>query len=142
MEYNSRTVRSRPGLTQEEALASLQSHPLFKAGTKIAGIRRRGDRWVADLLEPKTAEFPPSGGDEGGEDAGPPKPPSDDEGGDEESGPPSDGGDSGSPDGPPGAEGGDEKKHGEKAEIGQLLTLVQSIADALGVSIGPDPMMG
>jgi len=47
-----RTVKSRPGMSQEEALQSLQSHPMFKAGTKIASLRRRGKVWVAALDEP------------------------------------------------------------------------------------------
>ena len=60
MKYTRRTVKSRPGMTQEQALESLQDHPMFKAGSKIASLRKRGKVWVADILEPKTAEFPPS----------------------------------------------------------------------------------
>lgn len=60
MKYTRRTVKSRPGMTQEQALESLQDHPMFTAGSKIAAIRKRGKVWVADILEPKTAEFPPS----------------------------------------------------------------------------------
>lgn len=60
MKYTRRTVKSRPGMTQEQALESLQDHPMFKSGSKIASIRKRGKVWVADILEPKTAEFPPS----------------------------------------------------------------------------------
>lgn len=80
MEFTKRTLRSKPGLTQEQALDSLQSAPSFNPGTKIASIRRRGDRWVADLLEPKTAgPFPPKEDDSSDDEA--PKPPEDSEGG-------------------------------------------------------------
>src|SRR3954462_6567110 len=98
MKNTTRTVRSRPGMTQEEALNSLQSHPQFKAGTKIASIRRRGKVWVADLLEPKVAgPFPPSDDSDDGGDSAP------EGGGDsEDSGPPEDDGGGGPPDGPEG----------------------------------------
>lgn len=59
MQYNRRTVTSRAGMTQEEALLGLQSHPEFKEGSTIAGVRRRGERWVISLLEPKDAALPP-----------------------------------------------------------------------------------
>ena len=55
MEYITRMVRSTEGLSQEDALTSLQSHPSFKSGTKIASVYNQGGRWVAKLLEPKTA---------------------------------------------------------------------------------------
>ena len=48
-------VRSTEGLSQEDALTSLQSHPSFKSGTKIASVYNQGGRWVAKLLEPKAA---------------------------------------------------------------------------------------
>lgn len=64
MKFTRRTVKSRPGMTQEQALESLQDHPMFKPGTKIAAIRKRGKVWVADLLEPKVAApFPPESDD-------------------------------------------------------------------------------
>lgn len=133
MDYTTRQVRSQPGLTQEEALQSLQSHPYYRSGTKIASIRRRGDRWVADLLEPKTAEFPPAEEDA---DAAPDEAKAekeeavaDEEKADE--GP--DGGDEGPAglpsDGPPGAPG-EEKKPGGGTET-QILHVLTEILHAL-----------
>lgn len=139
MEYTSRTVTSAPGLSQEEALTTLQEQPLFKAGTRIASIRRQGNRWIAKLLEPKIAgPFPPSG-DEEEEESGPPKPPeSEDPAEAEEDGPPE--GDEGGEEGGPPKPGGD--KGGEKADIGQLLHLVTQICDALGIAPSPEGMGG
>lgn len=57
MQFNRRTVTSRAGMGQEEALLGLQSHPEFKEGSTIAGIRRRGERWVISVLEPKDDMF-------------------------------------------------------------------------------------
>lgn len=136
MEFTSRTLTSEPGLSQEEALTTLQEHPLFKAGTRIASIRRQGNRWVVKLLEPKIAgPFPPSGDEE--EESGPPKPePEEGEEEAEEGGPPE--GDEG--EGGPPKPGGD--KGGEKADIGQLLHLVTQICDALGIAPSPEGMGG
>lgn len=136
MEYTQRTVTSKAGLSQEEALASLQDHPLFKPGTRIASIRRRNNVWVAALLEPKVAEFPPA--DDSEDEAPEPKSeePKEDEaedkGGEDdgESGPPSN-------DGPP-----SKGKDSEKAEVKELLDLVHKICDALGIAPSPDPMGG
>jgi hypothetical protein len=55
MDYTTRIVRSVEGLTQEEALVTLQEHPSFKPGTRVASIQNQEGRWVAKLLEPKTA---------------------------------------------------------------------------------------
>lgn len=55
MDYTTRIVRSVEGLTQEEALVTLQEHPGFKPGTRVASIQNQEGRWVAKLLEPKTA---------------------------------------------------------------------------------------
>jgi hypothetical protein len=55
MEYTTRIVRSSEGLTKEAALMGLQEHPMFKPGTKIANIYNQGGRWVAKLMEPKSA---------------------------------------------------------------------------------------
>lgn len=103
MEFTTRHLTSDPGMDQREALTALQTHPTYKAGSVVATIRRRGDRWVAEVLEPKTAEFPPSKDEipdsEGGDEAAPKKddaPSADsgpDEGGDSEGSPaPGDGG--------------------------------------------------
>lgn len=116
MPAKARNVVSKPGLTQEEALISLQSHPQFVAGTKIASIKRRGETWVAKLIESADDEgspFPPK------EDA-PDKPEAfEDEG-------PDDG-----PDAPPKDEEGDDK--GEKHDIEEVLDLLHKVVDALGL---------
>lgn len=137
MTYLERKVRSAPGLSQEEALESLQSHPNFRPGSKIASLRRRGDRWVAVLHVPKVAgEFPP---DDGGE--GPPKKPKKDDG-DDGGDVPDDGGDDlGSlPDGPeglPGEPGGD-KLPGEGGPEAEILHVLTEILHALkGGPVGP-----
>lgn len=137
MTYIERKVRSAPGLSQEQALESLQSHPNFRGGTKIASLRRRGDRWVAQLLVPKTAgEFPPS--DDGGGDEGPPKPK--DDGGEEEAPAPDDGGLpdlGGPPEGPPKGDG-DEKKPGKGGTDQEILHVLTEILHALkGGPAGP-----
>lgn len=139
MDYIKKTVRSRPGLTQEEALSSLYGSPYFRsAGTRIASITPRADRWVAVLDIPKTAgPFPPS--DEGGEESGPPK----SEGGESEDsapdGPPSPDSpdDSGDPEsGPPK----DDKAKGDKpGSDAQVVDLLTQILHALG---GGAPMGG
>jgi len=55
MDYTTRIVKSASGLTQHEALLSLQNHSQFQAGTKIASIHNQGGHWVAKLLVPKVA---------------------------------------------------------------------------------------
>jgi hypothetical protein len=55
MEYITRTVKSDQGLSQEKALLTLQEHPSFVLGTRIASFSNQGGRWVAKLLEPKIA---------------------------------------------------------------------------------------
>jgi len=55
MDYTTRIVKSASGLTQHEALLSLQNHSQFQAGTKIASIHNQGGHWVAKLLVPKTS---------------------------------------------------------------------------------------
>lgn len=127
--YIQRRVRSAPGLSQEDALESLQSHPNYKPGTKISSIRRRGDRWVADLLVPKNpkyAEFPPGDDDGGGDEPKPKAEPKDDgpdDGPDE--GPVDDG-----PDGPPGDDGGDgppKEPKGEEAIVHLLTEILHAL---------------
>ena len=55
MNYTTRIVKSASGLTQNEALLSLQNHRQFQPGTKIASIHNQGGHWVAKLLVPKTS---------------------------------------------------------------------------------------
>lgn len=140
MDYIQRRVRSAPGLSQEDALDSLQTHPNFKSGTKIASIRRRGERWVAELLVPKTAGgFP--GGDEGPDESGPPKSDGGDEGEDfspaaeaEEDG---EGGDG--PEGGPKPPGGEKKGEGKGGTEEQMLHVLTEILHALkGGPVGPE----
>lgn len=135
MEYTSRHLTSDPGMDQREALTALQTHPSFKEGSIVASIRNRNGSWVAEVLEPKTAEFPPKdeapdseGGDEGApNDAGPPAPP--DGGGDE-------GGEGGPPDG------GDKKPEGDKGKEPKgedaMLHILTQILHALTGGGAPD----
>lgn len=150
MNFTRRSVRSKPGLTQEEALISLQEDSSFRPGVdELTSLRRRGSRWVAELRAPKTAGPPPAFAEEGGEeepsDSGPPEeesndgPPdspsdssSDSEGSD--SGPPSDSGS----EGPPG-DGDGEKKGGGTDQ--QILHILTQILHALGGG-GPEGMGG
>lgn len=158
MQYVSRTVRSAPGMSQEQALTALQNHPQFRAGTKIASIRRRGKVWVAELLEPKTAgDFPPS--DDSGSDSESSEPKSEssdsessDSSSDSDSGSDSSSDDSGAPDaggddvlgfGPDAGgddplAGGDEKGGDTDA---QILHTLQEILHALQGG-GPEPGLG
>jgi hypothetical protein len=55
MAYQTQIVKSGPGLTQHEALLTLQNHRNFKPGTKIASIHNQAGHWVAKLMVPKTA---------------------------------------------------------------------------------------
>src|SRR3954469_15616817 len=101
MTYEKVTKRcSAVRLSKAEAADSLNRQ--FQ-GSEILDLRRRGDKWVATLLIPKTAEFPPSKDDSDSDD-GPPAKKKDSEG------PP----ESGESDGPPKADkpptpGGDEE---------------------------------
>lgn len=131
MEYKSKTVRcNEPGLTQEQALASLYSH--YGEDIRVASVKRRADAWVVTIQQ-KVAEFPPpKGDDEGGESEAPePKSPPSDEG-------PAD--DAGSPDGPPSFDGppsGDDDGGPEKKDPqAEILHLLTEIADKLGIGGG------
>lgn len=132
MKYVKRKVQSKPGLSQEQALSSLQSHPSYKLGSRISSFRRQGSHWVAEILEPKQAGPPPAFADDG-EDDGPPS----DEGGDEapsDSGPPSDeGGESDSEGGDEGGlpeEGGEEKGNTEDKILHTLEAILHALAPA------------
>lgn len=158
MEFITRTLQSDPGMDQKEALLSLQSHPSFKPGTMIASVRRKKNVWVAELLEPKTAEFPPKADDGGEEEASEPKsespapkgdggPPSDpDNDGDNDSSPSgdTDKDGAGAPGGDKPAPGGD-KPGGEKpkgdTETAILHTL-QQILHALQGGGAPEGLGG
>lgn len=148
MEYTSRQLTSDPGMDQREALTALQTHPSYKVGSIVETIRRRGDQWVATVLEPKTAEFPPKsdGGDEGGGDDSPaPEPKKDDA-------PPSGGEDGGEGpeglDGPPSPDdgGGDKGPEGKGKTEDMILHTLTQILHALqgpgagAVPGGPDEM--
>jgi hypothetical protein len=144
MKYITKSVQSRPGLTQEEALATLQSHPQYKAGTIIKSIRPKQNRWVASLLEPKVAEFPP-GDDDDDDDSeevveieGPEESDDSDDDGDSEGGPPKPKPPFG--DKEEGPEGPDELGE-DKGELGELLGLLHAIAEKLGIG-APDEGLG
>lgn len=128
MLYSKRTVRcAARGLSREEAKVSLERQ---FTGSEILGIKRQGEKWVATLLEPKHAEFPPPKDEDSDSEA----PPTDDSG-DESS--PSESSDDGESSGPPKPKGegeeGPKGKGGEKAEIAAALDLLHQIADALGI---------
>jgi hypothetical protein len=119
MERIAKIIESRPGLTSDEALKSLQSHPEFKLGTIIESIQPRGNVWVAKLLEPKKAAEFPFGDDED----------SDDDSEDKVEAPSEDGEDKPEP---PKSDKDDSKS--EKSEISELVDLVHAIADKLGIA--------
>lgn len=127
-----RTVRSKPNISQEEALLSLQKLCRSK-GEEMTSFRRQANLWVADLQ--KVAEFPPS--DEGGEEKPPKKAPAEgpDEGPEVEEGPPmgDDEGDEGGPPVDPAAEGAEGAKGEEKGELHELLSLITQMAQAMGI---------
>src|ERR1700752_848676 len=114
-----RRIRSKPGMTQMDALVSLQ-RIAREQKEEIIEWSKEGQTWVAALRP--IAEFPPSGGSDDGPDGppsedGPPKPkPAGEDNGEGESGPPSGDGDGDSDDegssGPP-------KPPGEKSEHGK-----------------------
>ena len=148
MQFTTRTVRSKPGLSQEEALDSLQNHPLFKQGTKIASLRKRGKVWVAELHEPVTAGFPPSENEGGSEPpSGPPSDSGSSDSGSSDSSSDSSSSDSGSDDSsspsPSGDSGDSKPSHG--GESGgtdkQILHTLQQILHALQGG-EPEPSFG
>jgi hypothetical protein len=135
MLYQKRVVKAPAmGMTREAAAESLSKQ--FTKDTEILELKRRGDKWVATLLEPHTAEFPPGAG-------GPP---------DEEAGPPTDGppkaeksesgdGDKdskGSPDDKKG-DGPPEGDKGPSGEMAMVMDLLSAIADKLGIVPGMAP---
>lgn len=131
MEFISKPVIcNRPGLTQEEALESLYER--YGESIRVASVRQRGGLWSATILVPKTAEFPPGGGESDSDDSGSEGPPKDDAGDDSDSGSDSDSSDGGPPDGPPKGEG----EHGKGGTEHQILSILHEIAQALGVGGG------
>lgn len=130
MKYRSRLVRSKPGLSQEDALASLQNHPGFKSGTKIASLKKQGSRWVARLLEPtvKKSDF-----EEELESEEPKDVPSED--GDDDS----DDDDLESDFPPPPKDKGDDETDDKKGgDLKEVLSLLKDIAGALGIHKGEE----
>jgi hypothetical protein len=117
-------------LSKDEAKASIARQ--FK-DSELLELRRRGDKWVATLLMPKKAEFPPSDDDDTEEK----KPPKDDseslDDGPSDDSPfppePDDDAGEGGPEGP--GEGKGEKP--EIAALHELTSLVHAIADKLGI---------
>lgn len=129
MDRISRVIESRPGLSQDEALKSLQTHPDFKLGTIIESITPRGNCWVAKLSEPKVAAgFSPFGDDEEKSDSDDSEDVAEDaveDAVDDAKDEPKD----------------DSKKDdskSESSEIKEVLDLIHAIADKLGVDPTPD----
>lgn len=129
MKYTKRQIESRAGMTREEALLSLQEHPEFqKRNMKIADIKRRRDRWVATVFEPKHSGTPPFAVDE--EEPESPKPESlefEDEPKDLDS----------LDDLDDSEDEGEKDEKSEDKDLSEVLDLVKAIADALGVSTTP-----
>lgn len=145
MKYVKRTVRSQPGLSQEQALLALQSQPEFTPGTRIASIRRKENYWVASILQPKVAAPPPAFADDGESDGPPVDDAPSDEAPDDEAPTDEPDGDEGLDiDGPPSDDEGKPKdKKGEKGDKeGEILSLLHTIIDALGLDAGPEGMGG
>lgn len=138
MEFVSKQVRSRPGLSQEQALLSLQSHKDYKLGSQIQSLTKQRDRWIAHILEPKVAIFPPKADEEDSSDEGEKKPPFGDDAPDEEK---SDGPedvledvlDEDSKD-----DGDGDGKDKEAGELGEVLSLLHKVVEALGLDVGVD----
>lgn len=144
MRYQTKTFRSAPNLSQEEALDALQDAPFFTKGSKVVGIRPGANKqWVASVK--LAGPFPPSGGgdDEGGSDDAPPAfaddgASADDSGGgedapsDSESGPPS----------PDGGDSGEGKKPKEPKGDDAIIGLLTEILHALQGGAGPEGGMG
>lgn len=119
-------------LSKEEARESLARQ---FTGSEILELHRRGDKWVATLLMPKQAEFPPKDDDDGEEKSeSKPKSEGDSEGS----------ADSGASEGPPKADKppvpGEEGPGpgGLEHTLAELSTLVHAIADHMGIGPGPD----
>lgn len=132
MLYAKRTVRcSANRLTKAAARESLLRQ--FE-DAEVLELQRQGNEWVATLLEPKQADFPPKDDDEPTftEDKAEDSSDDGDSKDDSNDGPPSD--DSEGPK-PPKAE------KGEKGEIAAVLDILTAIADKLGIVPGGDPMV-
>lgn len=136
MEYTAKNVETPRGLSQEQALEGLQRHEKFVAGSVIASIRQRGDRWNIKVLEPKIAEFPPKDEEKESEEPSvvePKESESDSEGEDKKDDSPFPTDDSES-----------EDKKEPKGELGEVLELLHQVVDALGIGdpagdlLGPD----
>lgn len=126
MDYIPRFVKSKPGLSQERALRSLQDHKDFVDGTKIAGIRREGQVWVAKILEPVTAAEDDLPSDDDVEIGPPPsedkpEPPKPEPSEDEEK-----------------VEEGKEHENKEEGKLNHIEGLLKKIVDALGIDDGED----
>lgn len=137
MKHITRNFESDPGMTQEEALIALQRQQPYKEGGVISSIRKKGNVWVATVIEPKVA------GENPFEDSGSEK--KDDEG----SGPPSEDSEEsiiedelgGGPDdeGPLGE--GDDKPEDKGSTEDKMLHVLEQILHAVGGG-APDGLGG
>jgi hypothetical protein len=140
MEFDIKIVRGplAQGFSKQAAAAKLESLPGFPANAQYK-IEEIDGYYVAAVVSPKTAEFPPGSGDS--EESGPPIPEA------EESGPPSDEGESKpkkdkedgpSSEGPPHGEDG---KISVEHQLANLTDMLTKITDALGLSTPADSMI-
>jgi hypothetical protein len=128
MLYQKRIVKApAKGMTREAAVDSIRSSTQFADGTEILDIKRRGDKWVATLLEPHTAEFPPPP-DDSEDNGGPPK-------AEKSESSDSDSDSKGPPDGDKGPKPPEGDK-GPSGEMAMMMDLMMAIADKLGVVPG------
>jgi hypothetical protein len=125
------------GFSKEAAAEKLVALPGFPANAQYT-IEEINGQYIAAVVSPKTAEFPPSPDDESGPPA-PEGPPSDDS---EESGPPKSDEEK-KDDGPPSSEGApkEEGKQSVDHQLANLTDMLTKITDALGLSTPADSMV-
>lgn len=137
MDYTKRTVRcSSVGISRDQARNSLENSDKFVTGSEILSLTKSGSKWVAVLLQPKTAEFPPPKDDDTDSESKPPQF-EDVDSGPEDDSPEKDEGDSEGPESDEKPSDSGDKPKSEKAELGELVSLIHQIADHLG--LGADP---
>lgn len=139
MDYDIKIVRgpSSTNLKKEAAATELEKLPNFPKDATYE-IDEVDGRWVAAVLIPKTAEFPPPSGEE---EAGPPAPSADEEAGPPEEKSESKSDDESSSEGAPKADGKGDGKMSVEHQLANLTDMLTKITDALGLSSPADGMI-
>lgn len=121
-------------ISKADAEAQLLKHPEFPkgAGYELEAVEGRWIAAIASVAEATTKRSAPPAFAEGGDTAGPPSDDAIPEGPPSEDGPPKDEGEEGPKD-DEGKKDGDEPK-GEKGELQQLVHMLTTLMDALGLS--------